>query len=157
MPHLVRRLAPVVVALLLGACASPQSRIERSPDAFQALSPEQQALVRSGKIGLGLPEAAVRLALGDPDRVTQRTDGNGVATIWRYVERDPDQFVDGWYPGVGVYAAVGHPFGFYGGGPYGFAASRITTIQSSVERDHLRVTFVGGKVVAIEEDRSDPR
>ena len=152
-------LPSLLVSLLLGACASPQTRIDSSPDTFQALNAEQQALVKQGKIAIGFSEEAVKLALGEPDRVTQRTEEKGKSTIWRYVEHDGIAYSDGYYPGFAAFGSYGRPIGvyggvgFYGGGPFG---PRVTTIYTGggtdVERERLRVVFVDGKVTAIEEE-----
>lgn len=158
------RLLPwFAAALLLGACATPQSRIERSPDSFQALTAEQQALVKDGKIAIGFSEDAVKLALGEPQRVTQRTDEKGRSTIWRYVEYDNSGagaafggfYGAGYYPGFGGFGgfgAYGRPIGLNGG----FFGPGLTTIYGGrgrgAEIDRMRVVFVDGKVSAIEEE-----
>lgn len=149
-----RLFLPVLTsALLLAACASPQSRIERNPDTFQSLNAEQQALVKEGKVAIGFSEAAVKLALGQPQRVSQRTDEKGRSTVWRYIDYDGGSvgsvggfYGPGYYPGFVGYGAFGRPVGFYGPG--------VTTIYTgnSVERERLRVVFVNGKVTAIEEE-----
>lgn len=142
---------------LLTACASPQSRIDRNPDTFQSLSAEQQALVKQGKIAIGFSEAAVKLALGEPQRVIQRTDEKGKSTIWRYVDFDNGAVggaLDGFYgvnyfPGFAGYGAFGRPVGFYNG----FYGPGVTTIYTGrgTELERLRVVFVDGKVTAIDE------
>ena len=143
------RLAVAVVALLLVACATPQSRIDRDPDAFQALDAGQQALVRAGRIAIGFPEAAVRLALGEPDRISRRTDEHGETTVWRYVERDGGGAVSLGYG----YGGWGRPIGLYGPGWYGPGVTTVITSGGRAdEHDRLRVSFVAGKVSAIEEE-----
>ena len=150
-----RLLLPSLMAsLLLSACATPQTRIESSPTAFQALTVEQQALVKQGKVAIGFSEEAVKLALGEPHRVSQRTDEKGKSTVWRYVESDSGAvggfYSDGYYPGFASYGAFGRPVGYSGG----FYGPRLTTVNSggtSAERERLQVVFVDGKVTAIEE------
>jgi len=152
------RLLPWVAAtLLLGACATPQSRIDRNPDTFQSLTSEQQALVKQGKVAIGFSEAAVKLALGEPQRVIQRTDEKGKSIVWRYVDFDNGAAggaVGGFYganyfPGFAGYGAFGRPIGFYNG----FYGPGVTTIYtgSGAEHERLRVVFVDGKVTAIDE------
>lgn len=159
MSVLTRPLLPTLALLaLLAACASPQSRIERSPEAFQALDAEQQALVQQGKIAIGFSEQAVRLALGEPHRVTQRTDEKGATTVWRYVEREGGVYSDFYYPGFAAFGAYGRPIGINGVGLFGggFYGPGVTTLYTAngphSERDRLRVLFVDGKVSAIEEE-----
>ena len=77
------RLSLIVLAAALVACAAtPTQRIERDPGAFAALPAEQQAQVRQGSIAVGFDAAAVRLALGPPDRVVERESGDGASEVW---------------------------------------------------------------------------
>ena len=139
-------LIPVFLALVaIAGCATPESRIKDDPATYSQLTPEQQALVKSGKIGLGMPLAAVQLALGKPDRVTEHTDAAGVQQIWHYVEVDtsyvPAPYPYGWYG----YPRVYDPFFFPGAGLYG--AYPVQTAS-----DKMRVVFKDGKVAAIERE-----
>ena len=127
------------VTLLVAACASPQKRIDRNPDAFNKLPPEQQALIKQGKVGIGFDETAVKLALGNPDRISERTDTSGKSTIWRYVEYETDG-------GIALYSGFYH----YGYSPFVFPL--VTDYGSRRERDTLRVVFTDGKVTAIEQE-----
>jgi len=58
----------VILTGLFAGCASPDKRISRSPEVFARLSPEQQALVKQGKVAVGFGADAVLLAVGSPDR-----------------------------------------------------------------------------------------
>ena len=86
----MQNLKPATVALLalaLVACAStPATRIEKNPDAFAQLTPEQQEKVRAGQIAIGFDASATRLALGEPDRILQKTTAAGETEIWQYVD-----------------------------------------------------------------------
>lgn len=153
-----RLLPSLALSLLVAACASPQSRIDSSPDTFKALTAEQQALVKQGKIAIGFSEDAVKLALGKPQRISQRTDDKGKSTVWRYVDYDNGAvgtafggfYGASYYPGFAGYGAFGRPVGVYNGF-YGPGFNTIYT-GSGVERERLRVVFVDGKVTAIEEE-----
>lgn len=125
---------------LLTACAStPESRIEKSPDAFAQLTPEQQAKVRAGQVGIGFDAAATRLALGEPDRVLQKTTAGGESEVWIY----QDVYS---YPGAGpcygAYFRYGLPSYCFFGPPM---------VQEVKER--MRVSFEAGKVVGIEKEQ----
>lgn len=72
-------------ALFLGACSTPASRIQADPATFNRLTPQQQALVKVGQVSIGMDMSTVKLALGDPDRTTMRTDSSGQSQIWHYV------------------------------------------------------------------------
>jgi len=77
----------IFCALWLANCASTvQSRIEKNPQVFGSLSPEQQRLAREGKITKGMPKGGVFLAWGAPDRVTV---GSKADETWRYRGFDP--------------------------------------------------------------------
>lgn len=138
--HLPFRLGVAAAAfLLVSACSTPQSRIDGNPDAFSKLTPEQQALVKQGKVGIGFDETAVKLALGNPDRISERTDTNGKSTVWRYVEYESDSGV-ALYRGFYHYAYAPIYYPFY------------TDYSARRERDTLRVVFAEGKVTTIEQE-----
>lgn len=135
-------LAALGVALAAGAgCTSPESRIQRNPEVFARLSPTEQEMIRHGQVGLGFTPEMVKLALGDPDRVLQRTDQSGTSEIWSYVSYEgPDGIIlyRGWYH---RYYAWGDPlFPYY------------TSYAGRREREHFRVVFKDGKVISIEHE-----
>jgi outer membrane protein assembly factor BamE (lipoprotein component of BamABCDE complex) len=110
-------------AVLLAGCDTPDSRIRHSPDSFARLNPDQQALVKAGRIAPGFDMDAVKLALGDPDRIVVHTDASGQHEVWHYVTYEDAQgaiIFTGYYH---RYWGYGGPF-FYGGAPYynGFPA-----------------------------------
>jgi outer membrane protein assembly factor BamE (lipoprotein component of BamABCDE complex) len=122
-----------ICAMLVAGCSTPESRISHSPDVFARLNPDQQALVKAGRIAVGFDMDAVKLALGDPTRVVVRTDSTGQHQVWHYVTYED-------YQGVVIYTGYYHryrgwggPF-FYGGLPYydGYPA-RV--------HDRIRVVF----------------
>lgn len=135
----VFRWLAAAAVLALAACATPQSRIDQDPAGFARLPPEQQELIKQGKVGIGFDETAVKLALGEPARVTERTDAHGKSTIWRYV-----QYVDD--AGATLYTGFYHAY---------YAPMYPLFIDASTtrhERDRLRVVFTDGKVSAIEQE-----
>lgn len=129
----------VVAVLMLAGCSTPASRIREHPQIFSQLTPAQQDLIRHGQIAVGFTKEMVELALGSPDHITTRTDAKGVTEIWRYVTYEtPDgmPLYTGWYQ---RYYDWDDPFfPYYLNYPY------------RRERDHYRVTFKHGRVVAIE-------
>lgn len=134
--------AALAAVVALAGCTTPEARIRKNPAAFARLTPEQQDLIRKGQIAVGFDPEMVELALGEPDHITTRTDATGVSEIWRYTTYDlPDgaPLYRGWYH---RYYYWGDPmFPYYLDYPY------------RRERDHFRVTFQAGKVVAIEEQK----
>lgn len=73
----------LLVTLVVG-CATPESRIKKNPELFDALAPDVQASVMSGKISIGFPKDAVYLALGKPNREYSRTTEKGISEVWSY-------------------------------------------------------------------------
>lgn len=134
-----------VLILALSACISPDSRIRDNPAAFAGLTPEQQSLVRQGQIALGMPQAAVQIALGKPDRVTEHIDADGTRNIWHYTDTDssgPSAAYPYWGPYPRFYDPLFDPVypAYYA--PYPVA-----------ERDRIRVVFnKDGLVSAIERE-----
>lgn len=125
------------VGLLAGCASTPQSRIEKASEFFANLPSEQQALVRSGEVGLGFDEATARLALGDPDRTIEQETSEGRSQLWLYYQTIQN-------PAPGFCPA------YYGGlhHRHTYFSSCYITQASLVER--LRVVFRAGHVAAIE-------
>ncbi len=128
-----------LAALLLAGCATtPQSRIERDPAGFSALTPEQQQRVKNGEIGVGFDEAAVRLAIGEPDRIIERETADGLTRAWVY------------YTLVAGFDNSGYcapRFPYYG------ASFFCQPIRPNQYEEHTRVIFKDGKVVSVERAR----
>ncbi|MDE2149962.1 MAG: hypothetical protein KGJ55_09050, partial [Gammaproteobacteria bacterium] len=100
----------LALCTVLVACATtPADRVREHPEVFSQATPEQQALIQKGRIGIGFTPPLVELALGKPDRITERTNQHGTETVWHYTESR------GGYYGYPLYS----PF-FYGPfyGPY---------------------------------------
>jgi hypothetical protein len=141
-PRFLGLAAVLAAAVALAGCSTPASRIRNNPAAFSRLTPPQQDLIRKGQIAVGFDEEMVELALGEPDHISTRTTAEGVSETWRYTTYDlPDgmPLYRGWYH---RYYYWGDPlFPYYLDFPY------------RRERDHLRVTFQQGRVVAIDEQK----
>jgi hypothetical protein len=131
-----------VAALTLAGCSTPATRIQASPDVFARLTPGQQALVKGGQIALGFDFEAVKLALGDPDRVAVRTTADGETVIWHYVS----------YEANGHILLTGHYHTgrrWWGWGP---SYAYYLNYPDRRVRDRFRVEFKRGLVSAITED-----
>ncbi len=110
----------VVMALTVVSCvpSTPQARIERNPEKFQALSPKHQALVQQGQITGGMPPDAVYLAWGAPSATFQGAWKNKATERWDYAGSRPVP-VSGFY---GMYGTEFSPYGPYGPpGRYGYS------------------------------------
>jgi len=133
-------LALVAGLVVMVGCSTPESRIAKQPELFSRLTPEQQQMIREGRVGIGFDMEMVRLALGDPDRVRERTDANGRSEIWNYVDYETYDGVflyRGWY-----HRGWGAPFYPY----YLDAPARR-------ERSRERIVFREGHVVEIEQEK----
>ena len=131
---------PWAVLAALAGCATPESRISRNPEAFAGLPAADQQLIREGKVALGFTPEMARLALGDPDRTITRTDASGTSEIWRYVTYETDG---------GVYLYRGYYHRYYADSFFPY----YLNYPGRSARETLKVTFTGGRVSAIEEDR----
>lgn len=125
---------------LLAGCSTPESRIAKQPEVFNRLTPEQQSMIREGRVGIGFDQEMVKLALGDPDRIRERTDASGRSEIWSYVTYEGSDGVllyRGWY-----HRGWGSPY--Y---PY------YLNVPARRERSHDEVIFRNDHVVSIEQEK----
>jgi hypothetical protein len=75
----------LIAALFFVGCSStPETRVQKNPEAFERLSEEDKEKVLRGEIAIGFSRDAVLLALGDPDRTSTRTTAEGVFVNWAY-------------------------------------------------------------------------
>ena len=119
-------------ALLLGSCETPQDRIARRPDVYNALSPRDQQLVAAGEIREGMSRDAVYLAWGAPNqRGPGRHRGSSTET-WIYFSSTSGEH----YPGWGGWGYGYGPFG-YGGFGYGYGGSYLHRHRSGRLHRHV--------------------
>ena len=131
-------------ALWLAGCSTPATRIKADPEAYNRLTSEQQALVRAGQIGLGFDSDAVKLALGEPDRVTTRTAADGETVVWHYLRYEAGGrvlFTGFYHTGRGWWGGAAYPYYL------DFPDRRV--------RDRFSVQFKGGRVSAITQEQSN--
>lgn len=140
MPRITLTVLTFAALGLVGCASTPASRIKDSPQIYGQATPQQQALISQGRIALGFPPAYVRLALGDPDRVTQHIDSKGTRTVWHYYDAQGDTELAGY-----AYS----PFFF---DPFfGPAFTPIYVERPPESRDRLRVIFENDKVTSVEQ------
>jgi hypothetical protein len=135
----------LIAVFALAGCATPEARIQKNPELFASLAASDQQAIKEGRAALGFTPEMVKLALGDPDRVLTRTDASGVSEVWRYTTYES---ADGLYLYRGYYHR--HPR-YYGYGDPFFPY--YLNYSGRRDRDYLKVTFTGGRVSAIEEER----
>ena len=134
-----RKSAALLCALLLAGCSTVASRIDRNRAAFDRYPPEVQQKIRAGQIAIGFTQDMVRMALGDPDHVYQRTTAAGQSEIWGYSSSSPHFSI-----GIGGYGGSGN----FGGGV------GVSTGTYGPMPDALSVVFQNGKVVAVDRNVS---
>ncbi|HEY0945456.1 MAG TPA: hypothetical protein VGD81_09310 [Opitutaceae bacterium] len=136
-PRVVCLWVLVIGALFLTGCASssPESRIKRDQAAFDSYPADVQQKIRAGQVAPGFTPAQVRLALGEPARVSTVTTDRGASEVWIYSKSKPR-------------VGLGLGFGSYGGSSAVGTGVSVGTGGGSAEVQ--RVTFVGGRVTAIE-------
>jgi outer membrane protein assembly factor BamE (lipoprotein component of BamABCDE complex) len=132
---------------LLAGCETPDSRIRNSPDVFARLTPDQQALVKAGQIAVGFDMDAVKLALGDPTRITVNTDKGGQHEVWHYTTYEDAS-------GVVIYSGYYHRWGGWGGprfwGDVGYYDGYPVRVH-----DRIRVEFDNNqRVASIQQEKS---
>lgn len=128
-------------ALFLAACSTPDTRIRQNPALFAQLTPEQQETIRRGQVAIGFNAEMVRLALGEPDRYSIRTDADGTSEIWSYITYDmPD--------GLPLYRGWYHRYYMWGDPLYPY----YLNVPGRRERDHFRVVFRNGVVTTVEQE-----
>jgi len=128
--------------LLAAGCATPAARIRRNPEIFAGFPPDVQARVRQGQVALGFSPAAVRMALGEPDRIYHRATSNGVNAVWAYTAYDyrtAPQYATVFAPAVEPWLGAGCAPGVV-----------LVEFHQPNEYEALRVEFEGDRVKAIE-------
>lgn len=124
----------------LTGCETPQTRINKNPDLFSHLTPDQQQAIREGRVGVGFTADMVKLALGEPDRVRIRTDASGRSEIWHYITYESAD-------GTILYS------GWYHRGWRDFYHPYYLDVDARREHSKITVTFREGRVVSIEQDK----
>jgi outer membrane protein assembly factor BamE (lipoprotein component of BamABCDE complex) len=133
-------------AAFLAGCSTPESRIADSPQVFNRLNPDQQALVKAGQIAVGFDMDTVKLAIGEPDRKLIETDATGQHEIWRYVTYED-------YQGAVIYGGYYHRYRGWGG-PYFWAGVPYYDGYPARVHERLRVIFdTTGHVASIQQDK----
>lgn len=139
-------LSAALCLALFSGCDTPDARIRTSPEIFARLTPDQQALVRAGQIAVGFEMDAVKLALGDPTRVTVNTDKTGQHQVWHYTTYED-------YQGAVIYTGYYHRWGGWGGPRFWGDVGYYNGYPVHVH-DRIRVDFDNsGRVVSIQQEK----
>jgi outer membrane protein assembly factor BamE (lipoprotein component of BamABCDE complex) len=138
--------AALCLALFAG-CDTVDSRIRNSPQIFAGLTPDQQALVRGGQVAVGFNMDIVRLALGEPTRVTIHTDSTGQHEVWHYITYED-------YEGAVIFSGYYHRWGGWGAPVFWGDVGYYNGYPIRVH-DRIRIEFDNsGRVSTIEQDKA---
>jgi len=136
-----RNKASVILWLMLasagltGCATTSDSRLEKNAAVVATWPAEVQARVKAGEAAVGFSAEQVRVALGEPDRITTLTDAKGEREVWIYAGRKARFAI-----GLGVGGGSG-----YGGASVAGGGRRGQELR--------RVIFEAGRVVEIEQTK----
>ena len=120
----MRNTALCLLLALGSACApsTPQTRIDRNPELYQALAPAERERVAQGELRKGMSKEAAFLAWGAPSRKSTGEKDGTPRERWDYLDSAP-VYHSNLYGGYrsGVYG----PYGRYSA--FGFAAGPEVT------------------------------
>jgi hypothetical protein len=134
--------------LTLAGCSTIDSRISEKQDVFNRLDPQTQGKIRQGIVEVGYTEDMVYIALGPPDERHEKVTAKGAETTWIYktyyeqfegVEQVGYRRTVFFDPADHVYHVYYEPVS--------------APVYSEHEEDNIRVTFVNGRVTAIEQNK----
>jgi len=134
-------LAAVATGFFLSGCSTPDSRIRQNPALFAQLAPEQQQMIRRGEVDVGFTAEMVRLALGEPDRFTTRTDQDGMSEVWHYVTYDGPT-------GTPLYRGWYHHYYMWGDPLFPY----YLNYEDRRERERFSVILRNGRVTSLERE-----
>ncbi|HVZ48350.1 MAG TPA: hypothetical protein VG916_06180, partial [Gemmatimonadaceae bacterium] len=117
-----------------------------NPDLFAKLTAGQQDMIKHGKVDLGFTKDMVRLALGEPDRISTRKDAGGESVVWHYITyEDPGGALlyRGWYHRSYFWHDPFYPW--------------YTDYPERRERERFSIVLRDDKVIALEHESADGR
>jgi hypothetical protein len=146
--HLKKIILFAGLLLALAGCNTIDRRISEKQDVFNRLDPQTQDKIRQGIVEVGYTEDMVYIALGPPDEQHQKVATTGDEITWIY-KTDYEQF-EGveqvGYRRVVFFDPADHAYHVYYE-PVG------APVYSEHEENNILVTFVNGKVTAIEQNK----
>jgi hypothetical protein len=115
-------------ALILGGCATPQTRISQHPEIYRRLSARDQALVTQGQIRGGMTMDAVWLAWGTPDEQIPDHMGDRLSETWLYL-------------GYQTPPSYGTPYYYYGPFDWSYIPPKFPYASKGATFSNGRVVF----------------
>lgn len=134
---------------LLAGCSTLDSRIEENQALFASLDPATQAKLRERTVEVGFTPEMVYIALGRPDTKSEKITAKGSEQTWIYLTYYQE------YAGQALThyrrVAVRNP---KTGRVAIFIEPVYTSVYTEESEEKIRVSFVDGKVVSIEQDKT---
>ena len=121
--------------LKLTSCATVDRRIQRNQEAFDQLPQQTQERIRRGEIAIGDSPDAVRIAKGEPRHKSTRITNGADVMIWRWTMPRTTSSVQP----------------VYLNGRYSKGGTQLVNVDQVQEIETLRVEFLEGEAVVIEE------
>ena len=134
--------------LALAGCNTIDHRISEKQDVFNRLDPQTQDKIRQGVVEVGYTQDMVYIALGPPDARHEKVTTKGNETTWiykTYYEQYEGMAHVG-YRRIVFFDPADHVYHVY-------YEPVSEPVYSEHEEDNIRVTFVDGKVTAIEQNK----
>ena len=129
-------LSSLLLAALLSACSTPESRIDANRSAFNQYPSDVQEKIKAGRVDIGFTPEMVRMAMGDPVRQFTRKTESGESEVWIYADSKPQ---------------VSLGFGFASFGHHSATGVGVATSTGGYEPDEkTRVVFRNGRVDSVE-------
>lgn len=135
-------------AILVSGCDTFDRRAQEKASTFERLSPEERAKLKRGEIEIGNSPEMVYIALGKPDQKRETATAKGHEMVWSYntyhneyegsVPAGYRRYVV-WDPGLRRYVVFHQPV--------------YTDVYSEHREENIRVKFIDGKVVEIEQPK----
>ena len=139
---ILARLLLLATVAFVASCSTPETRIRQNPELFAQLTPQDQDMIRHGRVAVGFTAEMVRLALGEPDRFTTRNTAAGTSEVWHYITYEMPSgspLYRGWY----------HRYYMWHDPLYPWYLDESTRR----ERERFSVVFDQGRVSALEFER----
>jgi hypothetical protein len=146
--HLKKIVLFAGLMLVLAGCNTIDHRISEKQDVFNRLDPQTQDKIRQGVVEVGYTQDMVYIALGPPDARHEKVTAKGTETTWVY-KTYYEQFEGMEHVGyrrIVFFDPADHVYHVY-------YEPVSTPVYSQHEEDNIRVTFVDGKVTAIEQNK----
>lgn len=142
--------ALISVLLLLCGCSSVESRIKEKSASFYSLDGPTQERLKKGVVHVGDMTDMVYVALGKPDRVRERTTGEGTRTTWVY-NTYCEEYQGTQVVGYRRRAVIDRRDGVI----YSYYRPVRADVYEQHQEEYLRVVFVNGRVTVIEQEDTD--